>query len=75
MRPSESGIASQPAAAGVFCGHCGTPTTEGEHAVCRAALHMEPPRYCAACRRRLKVQVLPSGWSATCVEHETLFFS
>jgi hypothetical protein len=32
---------------------------------------MEPPRYCTACRRRMKVQVTPRGWSATCIEHGT----
>jgi hypothetical protein len=37
--------------------------------VCRHRLLLEPPRYCASCRRRLKVQVTPRGWSATCVEH------
>jgi hypothetical protein len=33
---------------------------------------MEPPRYCPACRRRMKVQVLPQGWVARCVEHGEL---
>ena len=28
---------------------------------------MEPPRYCTACRRRMKVQVTPLGWSAECL--------
>jgi hypothetical protein len=52
-----------------FCGLCGRPLAEGDHAVCRHRLLLEPPRYCASCRRRLKVQVTPRGWSATCVEH------
>ena len=30
----------------------------------RAAL--EPPRYCAQCRRRMVVQVTPLGWTARC---------
>jgi len=30
---------------------------------------LEPPRYCAQCRRRMVVQVLPRGWSARCSEH------
>jgi hypothetical protein len=30
---------------------------------------MEPPRFCAQCARRMKVQVHPRGWSAECVEH------
>jgi hypothetical protein len=35
-------------------------------------LAMEPPRFCVECARRMKVQVHPRGWSATCVEHGTL---
>ncbi|WP_442789719.1 biotin synthase auxiliary protein BsaP [Paenarthrobacter sp. GOM3] len=30
---------------------------------------MEPPRYCVECRRRLKVQVTPTGWTAECSRH------
>jgi hypothetical protein len=33
------------------------------------ALELEPPRYCTQCGRRMKVQVVPTGWSAACVEH------
>ena len=60
-----------------FCGHCGEPTTsdpEGsrDHAACEARLVLEPPRFCTACRRRMKVQVTPRGWSAECVEHGVL---
>lgn len=29
----------------------------------------EPVRECPECGRRLVVQVLPFGWTATCVEH------
>ncbi|MGH3306144.1 MAG: hypothetical protein ACRDOX_00540 [Nocardioides sp.] len=54
-----------------FCGHCGEPLSEGEHTRCERLLAMEPPRYCSTCRRRMKVQVTPRGWSATCVEHGT----
>jgi hypothetical protein len=35
-------------------------------------LALEPPRFCTGCGRRMKVQVHPRGWSATCVEHGTL---
>ena len=35
-------------------------------------LAMEPPRYCTACRRRMKVQVTPLGWSAECSRHGVL---
>lgn len=52
-----------------YCGRCGEP---GTHPACEAQLALEPPRYCTACRRRMKVQVTPRGWTATCVEHGTL---
>jgi hypothetical protein len=56
-----------------YCGHCGQPDSAAEdHASCRTRLAMEPPRFCTACRRRMKVQVTPRGWSATCVEHGTI---
>ena len=38
---------------------------------CDAALDLEPPRYCPACRRRMTVQVRPTGWTATCSAHGT----
>jgi GNAT superfamily N-acetyltransferase len=52
-----------------FCGHCGEP---GAHEQCRRQLVLDPPRYCSGCRRRMVVQVHPTGWSARCVEHGTL---
>ncbi|MDP9865270.1 MULTISPECIES: biotin synthase auxiliary protein BsaP [Streptosporangium] len=55
-----------------YCDHCGRPAHEGEHAGCRAARAMEPPRYCPHCCRRMVVQVTPTGWSARCAEHGTL---
>ncbi|MDQ6874539.1 MAG: hypothetical protein M3042_05675 [Actinomycetota bacterium] len=57
---------------GGFCGHCGRPAGAGEHSDCAHALVLEPPRYCPRCRRRMVVQVTPSGWSARCVEHGVL---
>ncbi|WP_082978926.1 biotin synthase auxiliary protein BsaP [Arthrobacter sp. B6] len=63
---------------GQFCGHCGDPSDGGPstasdiHLRCRERLAMEPPRYCAACRRRMKVQVTPLGWSAECSRHGVL---
>jgi len=54
---------------GVWCDRCGGELGAGGHDGCRAARALEPPRYCGACRRRMKVQVLPAGWRATCVEH------
>jgi hypothetical protein len=58
-----------------YCGRCGRET--GEHGApeldaCTRALTLEPPRYCAACRRRMVVQITPSGWSARCSEHGSL---
>ncbi|MFG1951218.1 hypothetical protein [Micromonospora sp. NPDC048830] len=59
----------EPAAAQLWCDRCGEPAGAGAHAACRAARELEPPRFCAHCRRRMKVQVVPAGWSAVCVEH------
>ncbi|WP_446680440.1 biotin synthase auxiliary protein BsaP [Allocatelliglobosispora scoriae] len=56
----------------MYCDRCGEPSTEGSHEGCAAARKLEPPRYCAACRRRMKVQVTPVGWAASCVEHGDL---
>lgn len=57
---------------GPYCDRCGEPLAGGSHAACAAARRLEPPRYCTRCRRRMKVQVLPAGWSAECVEHGVL---
>lgn len=54
-----------------FCGFCGR-GLDGGHEACGRALELDPPRYCARCRRRMVVQVHPSGWSARCIEHGTL---
>ena len=53
------------------CAHCGEAVVE-PHSRCERMLAMEPPRFCVDCGRRMKVQVHPRGWSATCVEHGTL---
>ena len=52
-----------------WCGQCGGELTVDGHARCRSGL--EPPRYCPHCRRRMVVQVVPTGWTARCVEHGT----
>jgi hypothetical protein len=52
-----------------YCGRCGESLRDRNHDGCTAARTLEPPRYCPSCRRRLKVQVLPSAWVAICVEH------
>lgn len=52
-----------------WCGHCGQELTPEGHGRCRDAAALEPPRYCGLCRRRMVVQVTPSGWTARCSEH------
>ncbi len=54
-----------------FCDRCGEPLTADGHERCAAARAHEPPRWCPQCRRRMVVQVLPTGWTARCVEHGT----
>jgi hypothetical protein len=56
----------------MYCDRCGSAQDEGPHRSCEAARKLEPPRYCSLCRRRMKVQVVPTGWTATCVEHGTI---
>jgi hypothetical protein len=55
-----------------WCDRCGEAVDTGPHAGCVAARVLEPPRFCPRCRRRMKVQVLPAGWSASCVQHGEL---
>jgi hypothetical protein len=44
------------------CPGCGRPTAE-----CAGCVDaFEPRRFCAACGRRLTVQVTPTGWDASC---------
>ena len=49
-----------------WCEVCGE---AGTHPACEARRSLEPPRYCPRCRRRMVVQVTPTGWTARCVEH------
>jgi hypothetical protein len=56
----------------MYCDRCGLPAADDVHATCQAARQLEPPRYCPQCRRRMKVQVVPTGWTASCVEHGVL---
>ncbi|WP_410820951.1 hypothetical protein [Micromonospora sp. 050-3] len=53
----------------LWCDRCGESATATAHPACASARQLEPPRFCPRCRRRMKVQVLPVGWSAVCVEH------
>ena len=52
-----------------WCGQCGEALTPEGHAACRRGAELDPPRFCGACRRRMVVQVTPTGWTARCVEH------
>ena len=52
-----------------WCGQCGEALTPEGHADCRRRAELDPPRFCASCRRRMVVQVTPTGWTARCVEH------
>ncbi len=52
----------------LWCDRCGGPLAD-DHVACARARVLEPPRFCPYCRRRMKVQVLPTGWHAECVEH------
>ena len=52
-----------------YCDRCGEPVGGAAHQACQQARVLEPPRYCPDCRRRLVVQVTPTGWTARCVEH------
>ena len=54
-----------------WCTRCGGTTRVADHGCCATSADLEPPRYCAECRRRMVVQVLPQGWTARCVEHGT----
>ncbi|MFI7491986.1 hypothetical protein ACIBXA_26760 [Micromonospora echinaurantiaca] len=62
-------LATPNATAPAWCDRCGQAAAAGSHEACAAARVLEPPRFCAHCRRRMKVQVLPVGWAAVCVEH------
>lgn len=57
-----------------WCDSCGQELDgpslgSGRHDRCEAARELEPPRYCPHCRRRMVVQIHPTGWTARCVEH------
>jgi ribosomal protein S18 acetylase RimI-like enzyme len=54
-----------------WCDQCGEELTPEGHDACGRARALDPPRWCAHCRRRMVVQVVPTGWSARCVEHGT----
>jgi hypothetical protein len=54
----------------IHCPRCGRALSATLlHVMCQRALDLEPPRYCIMCGRRMKVQVVPTGWTAECVQH------
>ncbi len=57
---------------GLWCGQCGVALGEDDHERCARRAELEPPRFCVHCRRRMKVQVTPGAWTATCIEHGTV---
>jgi hypothetical protein len=56
-----------PVGAGVYNVHTGQTADDDEPLTAR--LGLEPPRFCAACGRRMIVQVRPDGWWAQCSRH------
>lgn len=57
----------EPVGAGVYNVFTGEPA--GGEVPAAARLGLEPPRFCAQCGRRMKVQVRPDGWWAECSRH------
>lgn len=66
------GPVARSGAVGLWCGQCGGAVAGGDHARCAGRAELEPPRWCVHCRRRMKVQVTPGAWTATCVQHGTV---
>lgn len=57
--------------AGVYNVHNGALIAESTTAVRQTAaqLALRPPRFCAACGRKMAVQIRPNGWWAKCSRH------
>jgi hypothetical protein len=56
-----------PVGAGVYNVYTGA--VAGGATPTAAQLGLEPPRFCAACGRRMVVQIRPDGWWARCSRH------
>ena len=54
--------------AGVYNVHTGVKVGEAAAPIL-AQLGLRPPRFCAACGRKMAVQVRPNGWWAKCSRH------
>jgi len=53
--------------ADAFCRWCGKAAGECDQVACRR--EFDPPRVCPTCGRRLRVLVIPTGYTATCRDH------
>ena len=53
----------------IYTGKADTGREAGSTVPTAAQLGLEPPRFCAACGRRMIVQVRPDGWWAKCSRH------
>lgn len=61
----------EPVGAGIYNVYTGVAAADAAGAAVPTAaqLGLEPPRFCAACGRRMIVQVRPDGWWAKCSRH------
>ncbi len=73
MAPEHTDLPA-PVGAGAYNVYTGSAADSAAGAVVPTAaqLGLEPPRYCAACGRRMTVQVRPDGWWARCSRHGTV---
>lgn len=55
--------------AGVYNVHTGAQIDADTTTLTAAQLDLRPPRFCAACGRKMAVQVRPNGWWAKCSRH------
>lgn len=64
-------VLPEPVGAGVYNVYTGIAAADAAGAALPTAaqLGLEPPRFCAACGRRMIVQVRPDGWWAKCSRH------
>ncbi|MFD6198971.1 hypothetical protein ACFWE3_19955 [Mycobacteriaceae bacterium NPDC060252] len=64
-------MGTEPVAAGTYNVYTGAKIegSAGLSMPTAAQLGLEPPRFCAACGRRMIVQVRPDGWRAKCSRH------
>lgn len=71
MMVTDSAALPEPVGAGVYNVYTGVGLSEhvGAEVPTAAQLGLEPPRFCAACGRRMIVQVRPDGWWAKCSRH------